>query len=67
VGKDPLVFAEGAVGSPKMAEMDFPGVLLPVRSDWAIGQAKHRDETDVTVSATPREQLGSKGATWTKV
>jgi prolyl oligopeptidase len=65
--KDAMVFAEGATGSPKMAEMDFPAVLLPVGSDWAIGQVKHGDETDITVYATPRDQLGSKGVTWTKV
>jgi prolyl oligopeptidase len=65
--KDTLVFAEGAVGSPKMAEMDLPAVLLPVNSDWAIGQVKHGDETDITLYATTRDQLGSKGVAWTKV
>lgn len=67
VEKDVMIFAEGAVGSPKMAEMDFPAVVLPVGSDWVIGQVKHGDETDITLYATQREQLGSKGVTWTKV
>jgi prolyl oligopeptidase len=71
LGADPtddrLVFANGAAGSPAMAEMDFPAVILPLNSRWAIGQVKHGDETDLTLYATSQESLGSPDVRWTKV
>src|SRR6185295_12704318 len=65
--QSPVVFASGAAGSPEMGEMDFPAVLLPLGSKWAIGQIKHGDETDITLYATPHETLGSADVKWTKV
>jgi prolyl oligopeptidase len=64
---DPLVFAEGAAGSPSLAEMDFPAVIVPPGSKWAIGQVKHGDETDLSLYAMPVESLGDPKAAWTKV
>lgn len=71
IGKEveqaPLVFGDGAPGSPRMGEMDFPAVLVPPGSDWVIGQIKHGDETDITLYAAPRRTLGSADVRWTKI
>jgi prolyl oligopeptidase len=61
------VFAHGAVGSPVMAEMDFPAIILSLNSQWAIGQVKHGDETDISLYALPHAALGSPNAKWKKV
>ncbi len=71
IGRDPddseLIFANGAVGSPEMAEMDFPAVIVPLGSKWAIGQIKHGDETDISLYAAPQASLGTPDVMWTKV
>jgi prolyl oligopeptidase len=64
---DKLVFANGAPGSPAMAEMDFPAVIAPLGSQWAIGQIKHGDETDITLYAARLEQLGTPEISWKKI
>lgn len=66
VDRDPMVFANGAAGSPAMGEMDFPAVVVSGGSSWLIGQVKHGDETDLSLYATPRESLGGS-AKWIKV
>jgi prolyl oligopeptidase len=65
--KDPYLFGNGAVGSPAMGEMDFPAVVVPMGSDWVVGQIKHGDETDITLYAAPLGQLGSQEIEWSKV
>jgi len=65
--RDTVVLGSMATGSPEMQEMDFPAVILPIGSEWAIGQVKHGDETDITLYATRREALGKADVTWTKV
>jgi prolyl oligopeptidase len=67
VESDAMVFAQGAPGSPGMAEMDFPAVIVPVGSTWAIGQVKHGDESDLSLYAVPLATLGTPDARWTKV
>ncbi|MCE9607624.1 MAG: prolyl oligopeptidase family serine peptidase [Planctomycetia bacterium] len=67
VEKDSLVFGRGAAGSPEMGEMDFPAVLIPTGSTFAIGQVKHGDETDITLYAAPQSALGTADVKWTKV
>ncbi len=71
IGDDPEqaepVFANGAVGSPVMAEMDFPAVIVPLGSKWAIGQVKHGDETDISLYATLQATLGTPAMRWTKI
>ncbi len=67
VDQDPMLFAQGVTGSPTMGEMDFPAILLPTGSAWAIGQVKHGDETDISLYATRRETLGTPNVTWTKI
>ena len=67
VERDPLVFAQGAPGSPTMGEMDFPAVIVPVGSAWAIGQVKHGDETDLSLYVAPIKSLGSAELKWVKV
>lgn len=62
-----LLFANGAPGSPKMGAMDFPAVVVPQGSPWAIGQIKHGDETDVTLYATPQATLTSPDRKWIKI
>jgi len=62
-----VVFGNGIPGSPSMGEMDFPAVIVPVGSNWVIGQIKHGDETDITLYAAPRSTLGSNDVKWTKV
>lgn len=65
--RDVMIFAEGAPGSPPMGEMDFPAVVAPVGSRWAVGQIKHGDETDITLYVAPQSALGSTPVPWTKV
>lgn len=65
--RDEMIFANGASGSPAMGEMDFPAVLLPRGSQWAIGQVKHGDETDISLYVTPQTSLGKADVRWTKV
>lgn len=67
VSADKMIFAAGAVGSPALQEMDFPAVIVPIGSDWVIGQVKHGDETDLTLYATKLATLGSDQVRWTKV
>jgi prolyl oligopeptidase len=67
VEDDQLVFADGVKGSPAMAEMDFPSVVITPDSTWAIGQVKHGDETDISLYTMPVAYLGSSDAKWTKV
>lgn len=63
----PMVFGNGAPGSPPMGEMDFPAVIVPVGSNWVVGQIKHGDETDITLYTTRLSTLGSTEVEWTKV
>lgn len=63
----PVVFGKGAPGSPPMGEMDFPAVIVPVGSNWVVGQIRHGDETDVTLYAAPLNTLGAADVKWTKV
>jgi prolyl oligopeptidase len=71
VGSEPeraeLIFAHGAAGAPAMAEMDFPAVIVPRGSRWAVGQVKHGDETDISLYVTELESLGAPNTRWTKV
>ncbi|HTN75000.1 MAG TPA: prolyl oligopeptidase family serine peptidase [Pirellulaceae bacterium] len=71
IGQDPEratpVFANGATGSPTMAEMDFPAVIVPVGSSWAIGQVKHGDETDLSLYAAPLAALSKPDLKWHKL
>lgn len=64
---DVLIFADGAKHSPAMNEMDFPAVLLPHGSTWAIGQVRHGDETDLSLYAAQRKLLGTDEVVWTKI
>lgn len=65
--KDSLVFANGAAGSPTMGPMDFPAVVVNAGSQWAVGQIKHGDETDVTLYVAPLAALGTPSCMWTKI
>lgn len=65
--QDAYLFGQGAAASPQFGEMDFPAVIVPTGSDWAVGQIKHGDETDITLYATPLSQLGSQDIQWSKV
>ena len=71
LGGDPQqakpIFANGASGSPAMAEMDFPAVIVSLGSRWAIGQVRHGDETDLTLYVTELKSLGTPSVHWTKV
>lgn len=63
----PIVFAHGALGSPPMAVMDFPAVIITPNSNWAIGQVRHGDETDITLYAARQADLGSPNIQWRKI
>jgi prolyl oligopeptidase len=67
VETDTMIFGNTATGSPPFEAMDFPAVIVPVGSSWVVGQIKHGDETDITLYAAKREQLGSSSIKWTKV
>lgn len=64
---DKLAFAAGAPGSPDMQEMDFPAIIVPTGSEWAVGQVKHGDETDLTLYATRIDSLGTDSVRWAKI
>lgn len=65
--QDPLVLAQGAAGSPMLAEMDFPAVIVPVGSEWVIGQIKHGDETDLSLYVASQKDLISATPRWRKL
>ena len=67
VADDKLVFANEAAGSPKLGEMDFPAVIIPIGSKWAIGQVKHGDETDMSIYVASQASLLEGKPKWTKV
>jgi prolyl oligopeptidase len=67
IAEDKLIFAQGSQGSPKLHEMDFPAVILPQDSAWAIGQVKHGDETDLSLYVAKRDLLGTAEIKWTKI
>ncbi|MDX1963946.1 MAG: prolyl oligopeptidase family serine peptidase [Pirellulales bacterium] len=62
-----MIFADRAAGSPAMGEMDFPAVIIPAGSTWAIGQIRHGDETDISLYVTPQSALGSPDTQWVKI
>jgi len=64
---DPVVFGNGAPGSPEMEALDFPAVIVSIESDWVVGQIHHGDETDVTLYATRLSSLGSGDVKWTNI
>jgi prolyl oligopeptidase len=66
-GQAPLIFANSALGSPDMAALDFPAVIIIPGSPWAIGQIKHGDETDISLFTTSVESLGRGNPSWSKV
>ncbi len=71
IGSDPDqdkgLLGSMAASSPKLAEMDFPAVIVPFGSNWVVGQIKHGDETDITLYTAPRSALGMAEIPWTKV
>ncbi|MBA4019939.1 MAG: S9 family peptidase [Pirellula sp.] len=76
LGTDPdtdvVLFGSMAETSPpsgevKFGEMDFPAVIITPGSEWAVGQVKHGDETDITIYATKLASLGTADVQWTKV
>jgi prolyl oligopeptidase len=65
--RDILVFGQAAPGSPEFEPMDFPAVIVPRGSRWAIGQVHHGDEQDISLWALPLADLGSPAARWQPV
>jgi prolyl oligopeptidase len=66
---DPVVFAKDSpAGAVEMADADFPSVVIPRGSAWAIGKIKHGDANDLTLYAAPVAALaGTSKIPWTKV
>jgi prolyl oligopeptidase len=64
---DPVVFADGAPGSPPMLATEFPAVDIPLESTWAIATLTNGVERDLRIYAAPRDQLGNPLMRWTKV
>jgi prolyl oligopeptidase len=67
IAHETFVFGHGAPGSPAMAPMDFPAVIVPPGSNWAIGQVNHGDEADVSLWTLPVSDLGKVTAQWRPV
>ncbi len=65
--RDSFVFGHGAPGCPAMGPMDFPAVIVPPGSTWAIGQVNHGDESDVSLWVLPVADLGKSTARWRPV
>jgi prolyl oligopeptidase len=55
--KDPLVFAHGLDPRVAMSEEDFPSVIVPPGSGFAIGQIKHGDSNELTLYAARLKDL----------
>jgi prolyl oligopeptidase len=51
VEADPLVFAHAFHANVAMSEEDFPSVVVPAGSGFAIGQIKHGDSNELTLYA----------------
>jgi prolyl oligopeptidase len=51
-----------------MADADFPSIVIPRGSAWAIGKIKHGDANDLTLYAAPVSALtGTSKVPWKKV
>jgi prolyl oligopeptidase len=63
---DPLVFAHGASAGVTMSEEDFPAVVLPAGSPFAIGQVKHGDSNQLTLYTARLDDVVAHGtgAAW---
>jgi prolyl oligopeptidase len=66
-GRETLVFGQGAAGSPPLEPMDFPAVIVPAGSAWAIGQVHHGDESDISLWALPLADLDKPMPRWQPV
>ena len=62
-----FIFGAGAPGAPPLEPMDFPAVVVPAGSSWAIGQVNHGDEVDLSLWALPLPDLGSPHARWRQI
>ena len=62
VAADPLVFAFGASAGVTMSEEDFPAVILPAGSPFAIGQIKHGDSNQLTLYTARLDDVVARGA-----
>jgi len=65
--RDVVVFGQGAPGSPELAPMDFPAVIVSPGSAWVIGQVHHGDEQDLSLWTLPLAELGTPRARWRPV
>lgn len=66
---DPLLLAMDSSPAVKLSDTDFPSILLPDDSDWAIAKIKHGDANELTLFCAPRSSLASKASDipWTKI
>jgi prolyl oligopeptidase len=67
VVQESFVFGHGAPGCPALDPMDFPAVIVPPGSTWAIGQVNHGDESDISLWVLPVAELGTAKAQWRSV
>jgi prolyl oligopeptidase len=67
---DKLVFSMNGNVSVPMGEADFPGIIAPQNSRWAIGQIHHGDSSILTLYAAPLDALISSNPAnvpWKKI
>ncbi len=73
LGEDPksdrLILAKDAPGAPAMADTDFPSVVLPMNTKWAVGQVKHGDTDELTLYSAPTAAILNAAAPipWKKI
>jgi prolyl oligopeptidase len=64
VEDDQVVFAMDLWPGVAMTEDDFPSIVLPSGSDYAIGQIKHGDANQLTLYAAPHASLATSDTPW---
>ena len=64
--QDPVILSKASAGVTMSAE-DFPAVILPAGSRYAIAQIKHGDSGELTLYAAPVHGLSNPAISWKTV
>ncbi len=67
IADDQVAFAMDQWPGIEMTEEDFPSIVLPMGSAYAIGQIKHGDANEITLYSAPLASLATSDAPWKPV
>ncbi len=65
--RDPVILSMKESPGVAMADTDFPSVVLPQGSKFAIGKIKHGDANELTLYAAPANSLSNSPIPWKKI